>query len=208
MLRSIGLSLAAHHLEQHPNAECRANWRPENLRVRDRFEAPSLAALRDAALSYEGVPYVYGGVGTDGLDCSGFVNRVFAAYGYDLPRTARAQFRVGLWVDRDELQPGDLLFFHDSPGGERISHVAFHLGDGRMIHAVKGRGRVSFDDLSARYYDERFAGARRIVAMPPGRYSDRFGEAMRGVAFAGEAELEARFAERMGPCRELSWSGM
>ncbi len=208
ILAAIGLGgddQFEHHLEQHPDTDCRADWRPSDLRLTYRREAPTPAAVQSAALRYEGVPYVYGGTGPDGLDCSALINRVFAGFGYDLPRTAREQYRVGLRIERQSLRAGDLVFFHEHPGGTRIGHVALYLGHGRFIHAVRGKGEVSFDRLSTRYYHQRFAGGRRLLVMPPGRYSDRSGAAKPDLAFDDAAQVAERFADRVGPCRESSF---
>src|SRR5688572_3472115 len=78
VLADLGIDLGGHHLEQHPDPECRSDWRPNHLRV---SEGGSSRALESTAKSYLGTPYVYGGTGADGLDCSGFVNRVYAAHG-------------------------------------------------------------------------------------------------------------------------------
>ena len=67
-------------------------WRPETLRLTPKSEAPSSDDLLDTAREFLGTPYVWGGVGRRGLDCSGFVNAVYAKHGYDLPRVSRDQF--------------------------------------------------------------------------------------------------------------------
>ena len=111
-------------------------WRPETLRLSPRSTAPSSDLVLDTARGYLGTPYVWGGVGRRGLDCSGFVNAVYAKHGYDLPRVSRDQFRVGVKTPRSRLAPGDLLFFVTTPGTKKITHVGMYVGDDEFIHAV------------------------------------------------------------------------
>ena len=80
------------------------------------------------ALSFQGVPYVYGGTSPSGFDCSGLVQYVFAAFGKQLPRTAGAQKAVCTPISESQLQPGDLVFWG-------TGHVGIYIGGGQMIHA-------------------------------------------------------------------------
>ena len=139
-------------------------WRSKSLQVVPRKNAPSSGVLLNTAREFLGIPYVWGGVGGGGYDCSGFVNKVYAENGYDLPRVSRDQFKVGVKTGRYDLLPGDLIFFVSKPGDSRISHVAIYAGDDEFIHAARGKGRVTFDRLSARYYKARFAGGDCDVA--------------------------------------------
>ncbi len=114
------------------------------------------------AKQYLGVPYVYGGASPKGFDCSGLVYYVYGQYGYNLQRGAGSQYRTdGKHVDKDELQPGDLVFFSDNV--DPIGHVGMYIGDGQFIHASSGKGQVIITDLDSYYYAEHYTGAKRII---------------------------------------------
>jgi len=113
------------------------------------------------ALGYLGTRYRYGASGARGFDCSGFTSYVYRQHGITLPHNSAAQYRVGKPVPRNELRPGDLVFFRTR--GSRISHVGIYIGNGKFVHASSARGRVRIDTLTAGYYHRRYVGARRIT---------------------------------------------
>jgi cell wall-associated NlpC family hydrolase len=119
------------------------------------------APLLEFAAKLLGRPYRFGADSGGAYDCSGFVRRVFAEFGLDLPHSSREQFTLGHAVARDTLQAGDLVFFRSTRGGG-ISHVGLYAGDGLFVHAARHAGRVRVDALSAPYYAARYAGARRL----------------------------------------------
>ncbi len=135
-------------------------WRPAELRVRPE-RTTDLEAFKSLAISYLGRPYEAGGVGSPGMDCSGFVCRVFAEAGYPVPRVSRDQAKVGWSVPLDQLAPGDLLLFAER--GRPISHVGLYLGDGELIHASSGAGAVVVARLGSHWFQERLVGARRVL---------------------------------------------
>ena len=106
-----------------------------------------------------GTPYCYGGESRDCADCSGFVMEVFRAAGIVLPRTAQQQFSYASLIGKDELLPGDLVFFNNGSG---IGHVGIYSGGGEMIHASSSIG-VTRSSLSEVYYSSRFAGCGRVI---------------------------------------------
>src|SRR5688572_22779363 len=118
---------------------------------------PAVIAL---ALSLRGTQYINGGSDPSGFDCSGFVQWVFAQHGTALPREVKQQYRVGDDIDRDEVRPGDLVFFETvSPGA---SHVGIALGGGEFVHAPSSRGVVRTERYTVEYWAKRWIGARRI----------------------------------------------
>ncbi|ETT43155.1 MULTISPECIES: C40 family peptidase [unclassified Paenibacillus] len=108
-----------------------------------------------------GTKYVSGGTSTNGFDCSGFTMYVFDKIGINLPHQSGSQYQMGTDVSRDEMRPGDLVFFNTS--GKGISHVGIYVGDGEFAHASSSRG-VTISSLSDSYYVNRYVGAKRIMS--------------------------------------------
>jgi cell wall-associated NlpC family hydrolase len=111
------------------------------------------------------IPYRFGGSSLLGIDCSGYVQKVFGLLDVVLPRTAREQFRLGKLVGREDLSIGDLVFFRTY--AKFPSHVGIYLGDNRFIHASSKDRKVTIDSLDAPYYLKRFIGARRLDMKDP-----------------------------------------
>lgn len=132
----------------------------ERLNGRD----PLTAAILRTAESQKGVPYRYGGDQPErGFDCSGLVTFTFGSHGIELPRTAREQIRHAQSVDPGELRQGDLVFFQVN--GSRVDHVGIYAGDGQFLHAPSRGGVVSYASLDDPYWQRRFTGAGRVLAM-------------------------------------------
>lgn len=92
----------------------------------------------DYAMKYLGTPYVWGGNSLSrGVDCSGFVQQVFKAYGYNTPRVSREMARTYSTISRSEAKAGDLVFYHNLKTGV-VDHVAIYIGNGKIIHANNG----------------------------------------------------------------------
>jgi lipoprotein Spr len=116
--------------------------------------------LLECVDKWYGVHYRTGGNGDRGIDCSGFTVAVYAAaYGINLPRVSREQYRISRKISTTELQEGDLLFFNTRGSG--VSHVGVYLGNNKFIHATVSKG-VMVNDLFESYYVKRFIGAGRI----------------------------------------------
>lgn len=119
------------------------------------------------ALSLVGIDYRYGGdTPEQGLDCSGLIHYAFQEVtGVVLPRTSRELSRIGKRVGAQDLEPGDLVFFNTRR--RAFSHVGIYLGDDRFIHAPSKGGEVNVAVLSARYWRQRYDGARRLSGVLP-----------------------------------------
>src|SRR5690606_33515964 len=106
-----------------------------------------------------------GGSDPSGFDCSGFVQWVFARHGTALPREVRDQYRVGRGIGRDQVEPGDLVFFETVSRG--ASHVGIALGNGEFVHAPSSRGVVRVERYDGSYWSQRWVGARRVPFEAP-----------------------------------------
>lgn len=116
----------------------------------------------NSAFYKENLPYVYGAVGPNSFDCSGFTYQIYKnELGIDLNRVSRDQYKNGIEVSRENLLPGDLVFFRS--GGSSIGHVGIYIGNGDMIHASSGAKKVVVSSLSSNWYDTRYVGARRLI---------------------------------------------
>ena len=109
------------------------------------------------AYKFIGTPYVFGATGPSAFDCSGFTSYVFSHYGKSLPRTSQSQYYSGTHISKNQLIPGDLVFFNTYT---KLGHVGIYIGGGDFIHASSSRG-VTISSLSDGYYSSRYAGAVR-----------------------------------------------
>ncbi|AJY73911.1 C40 family peptidase [Paenibacillus beijingensis] len=116
--------------------------------------------LNETVNEVVGTPYKWGGTTVQGFDCSGFIRYVFNQFETKLPRTSRSQAKVGMKVEKEELRPGDLVFFNTN--GIGISHAGIYIGEGKFAHSSSSKG-VSISKLSDSYYKKRYVTARRIV---------------------------------------------
>jgi len=110
-----------------------------------------------AAMSQLGTPYVWGGASPGGFDCSGLVMWAFAQVGVSLPHSSYGQYGYGVPVSRDQLQPGDLVFF------DGLGHVGIYVGGGQFVHAPHTGDVVKISSLSEGWYSSTYVGARRIL---------------------------------------------
>jgi cell wall-associated NlpC family hydrolase len=114
------------------------------------------------ALGFLGVPYHRGGnTAESGFDCSGFVKAMYEqTIGLILPRRAEQQAAATQKIEKNELQPGDLVFFNTMK--RAFSHVGIYVGEGKFIHSPKPGAEVRVESMNINYWKQRFDGARRV----------------------------------------------
>lgn len=119
--------------------------------------------LVSTSLGFLGVPYRRGGNSAEGgFDCSGFVKAVYEqTIGLVLPRRAEQQAAATQTIGRDDLKPGDLVFFNTLR--RTFSHVGIYVGDGKFVHSPKPGAQVRVESLGVSYWSRRFDGARRVL---------------------------------------------
>jgi cell wall-associated NlpC family hydrolase len=142
--------------------------RPSPFERRGMAEAPPQPRMADlllSAIGLVGVPYRLGGTDLEnGFDCSGFTRHLYQAHlDVTLPRRSQEQAQAAGFVDVApyELQPGDLVFYNTLQ--RRNSHVGIYIGQGRFVHAPRTGAQVRLEAMGARYWLQRYDGARRLV---------------------------------------------
>jgi cell wall-associated NlpC family hydrolase len=118
---------------------------------------PTHGGVVGVALSQLGTPYVWAGSAPGGFDCSGLVMWAYAQVGVSLPHSSYAQYNAGVPVSRDQLQPGDLVFF------DGLGHVGIYIGGDQFVHAPHTGDVVKISSLSEGWYTSTYVGARRIL---------------------------------------------
>ncbi len=127
------------------------------------YKGTFLKILADIFKNLKNTPYVFGGSNPKfGLDCSSFTMFVYRKLGIELPRTARAQFNVGMPVDRNHLKVGDLVFFRTY--ASYPSHVGIYIGNGKFIHFSSMYHGLAVSSLNDRYFRYRYLGAKRVLS--------------------------------------------
>jgi cell wall-associated NlpC family hydrolase len=114
------------------------------------------------ATGFLGAPYRLGGSSLKGIDCSAFVRKIYQIFDIDLPRNARAQSKVGISIDREELVEGDLVFFRTR---RPLGHVGIYIGNNEFVHASSRRKVVRIDSMDTPYFQKRFQHAVRIKGL-------------------------------------------
>jgi peptidoglycan endopeptidase LytE len=121
--------------------------------------------LVKVAMGFLGAPYRLGGSSVRGIDCSGYVKKIYQFFNIELPRTAFEQSHVGMRVSRSELVEGDLLFFNTR---RKLGHVGIYIGNNEFVHASSRKRGVRVDSLNVPYYDKRFVRAVRLKGSDEG----------------------------------------
>ncbi|MDF2721512.1 MAG: hypothetical protein K0Q59_1187 [Paenibacillus sp.] len=117
-------------------------------------------------LQFRGTPYVFGAASgrTSAFDCSSFTQYLYKKQGISLPRTSKAQSKVGSYVSRSNLKKGDLVFFWTSRTGKgNVGHVAIYMGNGKLLHTYKKGVGVTTSSLSSSYWSSHYITARRVL---------------------------------------------
>ncbi len=132
---------------------------PPNGRLSDSITV--IAQLNDQLNNWRGTPYRNGGMSRNGVDCSGFVLMTMRdRFDLTLPRVTKQQAEIGTEIDKDQLLPGDLVFFKTG-SGENGLHVGIYDTDNQFIHASTSRG-VMRSNLDNVYWRDKFWQARRL----------------------------------------------
>ena len=153
------------------------------------------------AMGFLGVPYKRGGNNAEtGFDCSGFVRAIYQqSVGLLLPRRAEEQAAATQRIEKNELQPGDLVFFNTLR--RAFSHVGIYVGNNKFIHSPKPGAEVRVENMGISYWQTRFNGARRVAAAQPAATAPAATPALQAVplavapvaspfsAFAGDSAL-------------------
>jgi cell wall-associated NlpC family hydrolase len=117
------------------------------------------------SMGFLGVPYRRGGNSAEtGFDCSGFVRAMYqSTIGLVLPRRANEQAAATQKIDKQDMQPGDLVFFNTMR--HAFSHVGIYIGEGKFIHSPKPGAQVRVESMGQGYWQRRFDGARRVLGL-------------------------------------------
>ncbi|MCI0480113.1 MAG: C40 family peptidase, partial [Candidatus Dadabacteria bacterium] len=119
-------------------------------------------SIIQVAKKYLGAPYKFGGNDlATGIDCSGYVKKIFSRFNVYLPRTARdIYYSSGYKVSKKKLDTGDLVFF--TTYAKYPSHVGIYIGNDEFIHASSASRKVTIDSINKQYYKKRYIGAKRV----------------------------------------------
>lgn len=158
--KPVDVSNTVDKVVEQPQDEISADSSDQQLSPKERARAQRRTRLVREALSYRGTPYVWGGEGRYGFDCSGFTQCLYAKRGIKLPHSARMQYDLGTPVAKADLHDGDLVFFNTRGP---ITHVGMYIGNGQFVHAANPRRGVVVSAITDSYYSSRFAGARRYT---------------------------------------------
>lgn len=134
----------------------------ENGQSIESMNSSKIQQIINIAKAQLGKPYEWGAEGPNSFDCSGLTYYAYKnGAGLTLPRTSKTQATAGRFVSKNDLKPGDLVFFNTNGSG--ISHVGIYIGDGKMIHSTRPGDVVKTTDINSSYYSSKYVTARRII---------------------------------------------
>jgi cell wall-associated NlpC family hydrolase len=152
-----GMTASAELAPEEPDNAARLERLRARLAAEQKIAVEGQTGVVGIATRYLGVPYAWGGGSpTTGFDCSGLVKYVYAQVGVSLPHYAAAQYDYGVPVSRDQLEPGDLVFF------DGLGHVGIYIGNGEFIQAPHTGDVVKISSLDEPWYATTYVGARRL----------------------------------------------
>lgn len=128
-----------------------------------RGESTQAQKIIDFAKKFMGVKYVWGGTTPKGFDCSGFVKYIYNNFGIALSRVSSEQAKNGTYVKKENLRPGDLVFFDTNGGSNGINHVGIYIGGGKFIQASSGQSGVVVSSVAEGFYAKAYMTARRVL---------------------------------------------
>ena len=161
-----GGSVEAQELNARKHGSIREQMQQSNF-FNDK-NAAQIRELLDYASQFKGTRYRRGSSSPKGFDCSGFTSFVFKKFGYSLNRSSSSQMSNGDPVAKNDLKPGDLVFFNGRrSSGKRVGHVGIVTevntnGTFKFIHSTNGKGVVESQSTEP-YYNRRYVGARRVI---------------------------------------------
>ena len=158
-------------------------------------EAATKEQLISTANKYIGVPYVYGGTTSKGLDCSGFTQLVFKNLGITIPRTSSQQYNTGKAISKANLQTGDLVFFNTSGAG--VSHVGIYTGNNKFIHSATNKGVITSSINDPYYWGSRYVGAKRVATLTDEMESEVKSAEIDFTVFTSRSEVALKLASTL-----------
>jgi putative cell wall-binding protein len=128
-------------------------------------ESNQVDELMDISRDFLGIEYEWGGTTPEGFDCSGYLQYIYREVGVYLPRVARNQAKAGIPVSRDDLQPGDILYFERTGHRDnvKITHSGMYISNDEFIHAARSEGVTITNLPESDYWNSRYLGATRVI---------------------------------------------
>lgn len=143
----------------------RSSEEPRKTEEQPQSNSSSGNNIAETAKSFLGGNYVYGGTSPSGFDCSGLTGYVAKQCGYSIPRTAQQQYNQGNKIDKNSIEPGDLVYFSNNGSTNSIYHVGVYIGDGNFVHAANSTRGIVINSLNGGDYygyNKQFVGATRL----------------------------------------------